>query len=61
GRVEETKAQVQGRVAETKQDLQDKQQEVVGQTADLARRPTTYWAIAGAAVALLLLGRLRGR
>ncbi|MDQ3677201.1 MAG: DUF3618 domain-containing protein [Actinomycetota bacterium] len=55
----DVKAQVHDKVEETKDDLRAKQQKVVGQASGVARQPMTYWAIAGAAAVLLVLGRLR--
>jgi hypothetical protein len=57
----DVKAQVQEKVEETKEGLHAKQEEVTVEVARVARRPTTYWAIAGAAVTLLLIGRIRRR
>jgi hypothetical protein len=57
----DVKAQLQEKVEETKEELHAKQEEVTVEVARVAARPTTYWAIAGAAATLLLIGRLRRR
>lgn len=57
----DVKGQVQEKVQDTKEELRVKQQDAVAGAAGVARRPVTYWAIAGAAAVLLVLGRLRRR
>jgi S-adenosylmethionine synthetase len=57
----DVKAQVHEKVEESKEELRTKQRAVTSQIADTARKPATYWALAGAAAALLALGRLRSR
>ncbi len=56
----DVKAQVQEKVQDTKEELRVKQQDVIAGATGVAHRPMTYWAIAGAAAALLVLRRLRG-
>lgn len=57
----DVKAQVHDKVDETKDELRAKQHEATTQIAHVARRPTTYWAIAGAVALLLVIGRIRRR
>lgn len=57
----DVKAQVHDKVEETKEELHAKQEEVTVEVARVAAKPTTYWAVAGAAAVLLVIGRMRRR
>ncbi len=57
----DVKAQLHDKVHDTKQELRNVQQDATAQVAGAVRRPMTYWAIAGVAAGLLVVGLLRGR